>query len=60
MCLAHNKNHSWTVMTQDLYLTVGTARYIMITLDIALASRKSDIAPVVIPPVMKLSVSLVS
>ena len=31
-------------------LTVGTAKYIMMTLEIALAFRKSDMAPVIIPP----------
>lgn len=31
-------------------LTVGTARYIMMTQDMALESRKSEIAPVAIPP----------
>ena len=33
-----------------LSLTVGTARYIMITLDVARASNKSDISPVMIAP----------
>ena len=31
-------------------LTVGTARYIMITLDVARAFNKSDINPVMIAP----------
>lgn len=31
-------------------LTVGTARYIIITLDVARASNKSDISPVIIAP----------
>ena len=34
-------------------LTVGTARYIMITLDVALACSTSDISPVIIPPVLR-------
>lgn len=34
-------------------LTVGTARYIMITQDMALESSKSEMAPVAIPPVRK-------
>lgn len=32
------------------FLTVGTAKYIMMTHDMALESSKSEIAPVVIPP----------
>ena len=32
-------------------LTVGTARYIMITLDVARAFNKSDINPVMIAPI---------
>ena len=34
----------------EIFLTDGTARDIMIALDIALAFRKSDTTPVMIPP----------
>lgn len=34
-------------------LTVGTARYIMITLDVARACNKSDISPVMIAPIIE-------
>ena len=40
----HNKQ------TITLSLTVGTARYIMTTLDVARACNRSDISPVMIAP----------
>lgn len=41
---------TFVILCTLVKLTVGTAKYIMMTLEIALAFRKSDMAPVIIPP----------
>ena len=48
--IANTCNNIMLVM-MFLSLTVGTARYIMITLEVARAFNKSDINPVMIAPI---------